>query len=332
MPGATQLYSDEVVIMVSLKPKVSIVGAGNVGSTFAFALMISGLAREIVIIDRNEKKAKGEVMDLTHGLSFASPAYIHSSDYDGCKDSDIIVITAGASQKPGQTRLDLVQTNADIFKEIIPNITRHASDAILLVVTNPVDILTYVTLKVSGFPSNRVIGSGTVLDTSRFRYLISKFYNVDPRNVHAYIIGEHGDTELSVWSNADIGGMKIEDYYPASKDTGYKEHKEELGKLFEEVRNSAYKIIDTKGATYYAIALALVRITEAILRDENSVLPVSTLVNGYYGVDDVCLSLPSIVNRNGVEQFLKINLSPEEQDRFKHSADTLKDIIKSIEI
>ena len=316
--------------MESLKPKVSIIGAGNVGSTFAFALMISGLAREIIIIDENEQKARGEVMDLTHGLSFAPPTFIHSTDYDGCTDSDIVVITAGARQKPGQTRLELVQTNADIFIKIIPKIIKYAKDAIILVVTNPVDILTYVTLKVSGFPSSRVIGSGTVLDTSRFRYLISEFYDVDPRNVHAYIIGEHGDTELSVWSNADIGGMRIENFPSTSKGISDREHKNRLHNLFEEVRDSAYKIIETKGATYYAIALALVRITEAILRDENSVLPVSTLVNEYYGVDDVCLSLPSIVNRKGVKQFLRLELSQKEQDKFKHSADTLKDIIKSI--
>lgn len=316
--------------MESLKPKVTIIGAGNVGSTFAFALMISGAAREIIIVDRDDKKARGEVMDLTHGSSFTAPTYIDSRDYSGCEGSDIIVITAGARQKPGQTRLDLVQANADIFRDIVPKIIEHASGAIILVVTNPVDILTYVTLKVSGLPSNRVIGSGTVLDTSRFRFLISKYYNVDPRNVHAYIIGEHGDSELSVWSNADIGGMNIEHYSPLFKEVDRREHKKELLELFGEVKSSAYKIIETKGATYYGIALSLVRITEAILRDENSVLPVSTLVNDYYGVNDVCLSLPSIVNKNGVEQFLRLDLSSEEEEKFKYSANTLKSVLKSI--
>lgn len=316
--------------MKTIKPKVSIIGAGNVGSTFAFALMIRGIAREIVIIDRNEKKAAGECMDLNHGMSFTHPATIYSADYDGCLDSDIVVITAGAKQKPGQTRIDLVQSNVNIFKKIIPNIIKYAKGAILLVVTNPVDILTYVTLKISGFPNNRVIGSGTVLDTSRFRYLISEHCRVDPRNVHAYIIGEHGDTELPVWSNASIGGMKIEKYCPTCKNFSHCNREKELGKIFDEVKNAAYKIIETKGATHYAIALALVRITEAMLRDENSVLPVSTLIKDYYDVHDVCLSLPSIVNKNGVEQFLKIELSSKEEKEFKHSAQTVRGIIKSI--
>lgn len=316
--------------MRSSKPKVSIIGAGNVGSTFAFALMIRGIAREIVIVDKDNKKALGECMDLNHGLSFAHPAAICSTDYEGCADSDIVVITAGAKQKPGQSRIDLVQTNVDIFKEIIPNVLRYAKDAILLVVTNPVDILTYVTLKISGLPNNRVIGSGTVLDSSRFRYLISEHCNVDPRNIHAYIIGEHGDTELPVWSSANIGGMKIEKYCLRCKNSKHCDRDEELKKIFNEVKNAAYAIIEAKGATYYAIALALVRIAEAMLRDENSVLPVSTLIDDYYGIDDVCLSLPCIVNKNGVEQFLRLELSEKELDRFKHSAETLKKVIKSI--
>lgn len=312
------------------KPKISIIGAGNVGSTFAFALLISGVAREIFIVDKNEKKSTGECMDLNHGMSFTHPTAICATGYEGCVDSDIVVITAGANQKPGQTRIDLAQTNVDIFKEIIPNVIKYAKDAILLVVTNPVDVLTYVTLKISGFPINKVIGSGTVLDTSRFRYLISEHCNVDSRNVHAHIIGEHGDTELPVWSNASIGGMKIDKFCPRCKKSGHCNREKELGIIFDEVKNAAYKIIESKGATYYAIALALVRIAEAILRDENSVLPVSTLIKDYYDVNDVCLSLPSIVNKNGVEQFLRIDLSLEEQKKFKHSAKTLKGIIKSI--
>lgn len=316
--------------MNSLRPKVTIIGAGNVGSTFAFSLMISGLAREIVIVDKDEAKAKGECMDLNHGLSFAHPTKIYTSGFDNCIDSDIVVITAGAKQTTGQTRIDLVQTNTDIFKEIISKVTNYAKDSILLVVTNPVDILTYVTLKISGFPKNRVLGSGTVLDTSRFRYLISEHCNVDPRNVHSYIIGEHGDTELPVWSNANIAGMILANYCPICNNLC--DYKNELGKIFEEVKNAAYEIIEAKGATYYAIALALKRIVEAILRDENSVLPVSTLINDYYGVNDVCLSIPSIVNRNGVEKFLKLELSSQEQEQFRHSANSLKRIIKQIKL
>lgn len=316
--------------MKSLKPKVSIIGAGSVGSTFAFALMIRGIAREIVIIDKDEKRAAGECMDLNHGMSFIHPAAISSSGYEGCVDSDIVVITAGAKQKTGQTRIDLVQTNADIFKKIIPQVIKYAKNAILLVVTNPVDILTYITLKISGFPVKRVIGSGTVLDTSRFRYLLSGHCGVDSRNVHAYIIGEHGDTELAVWSNASIGGMKIEDYCPTCKNFSQCNREKALGGIFDEVKSAAYKIIEAKGATYYAIALALVRITEAILRDENSILPVSTLIKNYYDIYDVCLGLPSVVNKNGVERFLKIDLSLDEQKKIKQSAGTLKGILKSI--
>ncbi|MBF0252823.1 MAG: L-lactate dehydrogenase [Candidatus Omnitrophica bacterium] len=316
--------------MQKSKPKVSIIGAGNVGSTFAYALMIRGIAREIVIIDQNEEKAKGECMDLNHGMSFAHPTEIYSAGYEGCKNSDIVVITAGAKQKPGQTRLDLVQTNVDVFKEIVPQILKHAKDAIIIVVTNPVDILTYVTMKISGLPSNRVLGSGTVLDTSRFHYLISQHCEIDPRNVHAYIIGEHGDTELPVWTSATIGGMEIKKYCPTCKNFNHCKREEELEKLFEEVKSSAYRIIETKGATYYAIGLALERIVEAILRDENSVLPVSTLIKDYYDVSDIYLSVPSVVNKNGVEQFLRIELSEKEQGLFKKSAHSLKEIINGI--
>jgi L-lactate dehydrogenase len=316
--------------MTTKGPKIAIVGAGSVGSTFAFALMINGLAREIVLVDRNEKRAQGECMDLNHGASFVSPANIYSAGYEGCQGADIVVITAGAKQESGETRIDLAQRNTDIYKEIIPRITKYADKAILLVVSNPIDILTYVTLKLSGLNTKRVIGSGTVLDSSRFRYLISQHCQVDPRNVHAYIIGEHGDTELPVWSNANIGGTLLTQFCTICEH--HCESNKELYKIFEEVKNAAYKIIEAKGATYYAIGLALVRIVEAILRDENSVLPVSTLINDYYGINDICLSIPSVLNRNGVEKFLKIKLSPEEEEKFKYSAKTIKEIISTIKL
>ena len=315
--------------MDSLKPKIAIIGAGNVGSTFAFSLMISGLAREIVLIDKNESLAIGECMDLNHGLSFAHPTKIYAAGFEGCADADIVVITAGANQKPNETRTDLVNKNVAIFKDIVPAVAKYAKDSILLIVTNPVDILTYVTLKLSGFPSNRVIGSGTVLDTARLKYMISNYSKVDPNNIHAYIIGEHGDTELPVWSNATIGGMDIETYCSEYAKQG--NAKKELKEIFLKVKNSAYEIIKLKGATNYSIALSLVKITRAILRDENSILPVSTLVNDYYGVSDVCISIPSIVNINGIEQYVKIDLSDEEQKLFKYSANTLKNFIKAIE-
>lgn len=316
--------------MKNLKPKISIIGAGNVGSAFAFSLMTRGLAREIAIIDSNESKAKGECMDLNHGLSFAPPVKIYSAGFEACENSDLVVITAGAKQKPNQTRIDLVQTNAEIFKEIIPQIVQFSKEAVLLIVSNPVDILTSIALKISGLPPNKVIGSGTVLDSSRLRYLISEHCLVDPRNVHAYIIGEHGDTELPVWSNANIGGMKIQEYCPTCKNFEYCKGKIALEKVFENVRNAAYEIIRSKGASYYAIALSLVKITEAILRDENSVLPVSSLIHNYYGVNDVCLSVPAIVNKSGVSHILKINLSDEEREKFIHSASTLKSILEQI--
>jgi L-lactate dehydrogenase len=315
--------------MDSLKPKIAIIGAGNVGSTFAFSLMLSGLAREIVLIDKNESLAIGECIDLNHGLSFTHPIKIYAAGFEGCKDADIVVITAGANQKPNETRTDLVNKNVAIFKDIVPAVAKYTKDAILLVVTNPVDILTYVTLKLSGFPSNRVIGSGTVLDTARLKYMISNYSKVDPNNIHAYIIGEHGDTELPVWSNATIGGMDIETY--CSEYTQHGNAKNELKEIFQKVKNSAYEIIKLKGATNYSIALSLVKITRAIIRNENSILPVSTLISDYYGISNVCISIPSIVNINGVERYIKIELSDEEQVLFKHSADTLKKFIKAIE-
>jgi len=316
--------------MQTSRSKVAIIGAGNVGSTFAFSLMIKAVAREIVLIDMDQGRAEGECMDLNHGASFVQPVNIYSAGFEGCEGADVVVITAGAKQKPEQSRVDLVQTNAEIFKDIIPKIVKFAKNAILLVVSNPMDILTYVTLKISGYDSSKVIGSGTVLDTSRFRYLISEHCRLDPRNVHAYIIGEHGDTELALWSHANIGGMVLAKYCPVCNE--HCEYKKELGKIFEQVRDAAYRIIEVKGATYYAIGLALVRIVEAILRDESSVLPVSTLINDYYGIEDVCLSTPCIVNRNGVQRVLKLELSGLEQKQLRHSAMTLKDIIKKIKL
>jgi len=316
--------------MKSLKPKIAIIGAGNVGSTFAFSLMISGLAREIVLVDKNELLAKGEIMDLNHGLSFAHPTKIYAAGYEGCKDADIVVITAGVKQKPGQSRIDLVHKNVTLFKDIVPEIIKYSVNAILLVVTNPVDILTYITLKISGLPSNRVLGSGTVLDTARLKYMLSEYYKVDPNNIHAYIIGEHGDTELPVWSNATIGGIDIEKYC-----SGYvrpRIAKNELSEIFENVKNAAYHIIEAKGATNYSIALSLVKITRSIVRNENSILPVSTLITDYYDISDLCISIPSRINSNGVDMYLRLDLSEQEQKLLRISASTLKKIIKTIDL
>ncbi len=316
--------------MESLKPKIAIIGAGNVGSTYAFSLMTSGLAREIVMVDKNMELAIGECMDLNHSLSFAHPTKIYAAGFEGCEDADIVIISAGANRKPGQTRINLAKDNAEIFKEIIPAILQYSSNAILLVVTNPVDILTYVTLKISGLPSARVLGSGTVLDTARLRYMLSEHCKVNPSNIHAYIIGEHGDTELPVWSNATIAGMPIEKY--STVYAGLSNYKNVFSDIFERVKQSAGQIIAAKGATSYSIALALLKITRSILRSENSILPVSTLLTDYYGISDVCISIPSLVSKNGVEHYLDLKLSEQEQEQFKLSANTLKEIIKTIDI
>jgi len=311
-------------------PKVAIIGAGAVGSSFAYALMISGLSREIALIDSNQKRSLGEAMDLNHGVSFLQPVRVYSGDFSDCKDADIVVITAGAKQLPQQTRLDLVKDNFVVFKEIIPKIASFSKDAVIIVVTNPVDILTFLTLKLSGLPADKVIGSGTVLDSSRLRFSISEHCKVDSRNVHAYIIGEHGDSEFAVWSQANIAGISLAQYCLACNHGC--NYQEELAKIFEAVKLSAYKIIEAKGATNYAVGLSLVRIVEAILRDENSVLPISTLAQGFCGIENVCLSAPCVINRSGVAKRLELKLNRQEEEQFKKSAATLKDIIKNIGI
>ncbi|HEX9061569.1 MAG TPA: L-lactate dehydrogenase [Clostridia bacterium] len=309
--------------------KVTIVGSGFVGSTTAYTLMLSGLISEIVLIDRTREKAEGEAMDLNHGMPFVRPVNIYSGDYSDSKNSNIVIITAGASQKPGETRIDLVRKNTEVFKSIIGEIVKYNNDCILLVVTNPVDILTYVTWKLSGFPQNKVIGSGTVLDSARFRYLIAKHTGIDPRNVHSYIIGEHGDTEVATWSLTNIAGMSMEEYcnFCRSCETGISRYN-----IYEDVKNAAYEIIERKGATYYAVALAVRRIVEAIVRDENSILTVSCLLNGEYGINDVCLSVPTIVNSKGIEKVLEIPLSDNEKKLLIESSGALKSIINEISI
>jgi len=307
--------------------KVTIIGAGLVGSTTAYALMNAGAASEIALIDLNENRLMGEVMDLNHGIFFVPPVRIKAGTYDDCADSNVVVITAGVSQKPGETRIDLLKRNVSVFKAIVPKIVEHNKECIILVVTNPVDILTYVALKISGLPSNRVIGSGTLLDSARFRFLLSEHCNVASQNVHAYIIGEHGDTEVAAWSVSNIAGIPFEDYcLNCGQDCG-NTNKE---RIFDEVKNAAYKIIEGKGSTYYAVGLAVRRIIEAILRDENVVLPVSSLMHGHYGVKDVCVSLPSLINSDGLVKILELPLNDREKEGFKHSAATLRAILTEI--
>jgi L-lactate dehydrogenase len=314
--------------MDNLKPKVSIIGCGNVGMRFAYALMIKAIARQIVIVDLDRKRLEGEVMDLSHGAPYIPPVEVLAGEYADIRDSDLVVVTAGKKQLPGQSRIDLVRENVALYKAMVPEIVRHAPNAILLVVTNPVDVLAYAAYKISGKPAGQVMSSGTVLDTARFRYLLGTHCAVDPHNIHAYILGEHGDTEFAVWSKAMIGGVLFKDYCPVCPDGSSCDRQIGFDTIYNEVRNSAYRIIERKGETSYGIGLALVRIAQAILNDENAILPVSNLIDGYLGVRDVYLSLPAIVNRAGVRQVLTPDLDEKEQTAFKNSADALKKVIR----
>ncbi len=304
--------------------KVAVIGCGFVGAACAFTLMQSGMFSEMVLIDVDRRRAEGEAMDISHGMPFAKPAKIYAGDYDDVSDAAIIVITAGAGQKPGETRLDLVQKNVAIFRSIIPEICERDFQGILLVVSNPVDILTYVTAKLSGYTENRVIGSGTVLDTARLKRAVSEYLNVDSRSVHAFIIGEHGDSEIAAWSGANISGIPLSDFCELR---GHYEHAQETRLIAEEVKNSAYEIIQKKQATYFGIAMSVKRICEVILRDEKSILPVSSLMYGEYGISDVALSMPAIVGKNGVETRVPIPLSMDELERLQRSASMLRDVL-----
>ena len=297
--------------------KVAIVGAGFVGSTAAYALLIDGSASEIALIDVNREKAEGEAMDLQHGLQFKPNVKISfGSSYELCKDAEIIVICAGAHQKPGETRIDLISRNSAIFKEMIPQIVKHNSDCILLVVANPLDILTYLTLKYSKFPKSRVFGSGTILDTARFRYMLGEYFEVSPNSVHAYIMGEHGDSSFPAWSTANIAGVNLKHFKKYSRKA--------MDKLFLKTKNAAYEVIAKKGATYYAIGLGISKIVNSILSDQNEVLALSSYLTNYYGVSDVCLSVPAIVNRQGIKEQILMPLNSLEKKQLRKSASTIK--------
>lgn len=307
--------------------RIAVVGAGFVGTTFAYALMQSRVAAEIVLIDLNRQKAEGEAMDLTHAMPFTHTSRIWAGTYEDCAGADVVVISAGANQKPGETRIDLVRRNVEIMRSIIPEIMKHLRNGFLVLATNPVDIITYVSLKLSGLPPERVIGSGTILDTGRFRYLLGSYFGIDPRSVHAYIIGEHGDTEVPVWSAASVAGMKLHEF---AERTGIPCSDADMDAIFEQVRTAAYQIIERKGATYYAIGSALVRLVEAIIFNQRTVLSVSSLLTGQYGVEDICLSLPSIIGSHGIEHVLPLPLSENERVKFAHSADVLRNIARTV--
>jgi L-lactate dehydrogenase len=314
-------------MMLSRVNRVAVIGTGFVGSSYAFALLNQGITEELVLIDINKDKAEGDAMDLNHGLPFApTSTKIWYGSYADCDEADIVVITAGANQKPGETRLDLVEKNTRIFKGIVGEIMASGFDGIIVVATNPVDILTYAVWKFSGLPKERVIGSGTILDTARFRFLLGDYFDVDSRNVHAYIIGEHGDTELPVWSHADIAGTSISEW------TKYK-HKydqADLDAIFLNVRDAAYQIIEKKGATFYGIAMSLLRLTKAILHNENAVLTVSAYLDGEYGQKDIFIGVPAVVNRDGVREVIEMDLNDEEKQKFEHSVKVLKETMAPV--
>ena len=303
--------------------KAAMIGCGFVGSSSAFALMQSGLFSEMVMIDVDRARAEGEEMDISHGLPFARPVRLYAGDYDDIVDAAVIIITAGANQKPDETRLDLIHKNVEIFKTIIPEIAKRRCEGIVLVVSNPVDILTYTAIRLSGFPEHRVIGSGTVLDTARLKYLIGEHLGVDNRSVHAFIIGEHGDSELAAWSNANVSGVRLSDFCEMR---GHFLHEESENRIYEKVKNSAYEIIERKQATYYGIAMAVKRICECIIRNEQSILPVSSMMHGIYGMEDVVISMPAVVGKDGVEDVIPISLDEEEQEQLKKSASILMDV------
>ncbi len=304
--------------------KAAIIGCGFVGSASAFALMESGLFSEIVLIDTDKNKAQGEALDISHGLPFAKPAQIYAGDYKDISDAAVIIVTAGAGQKQGETRLELVKRNVEVFKSIIPEIAKVNSEGILLVVANPVDILTYTAAKLSGFPENRVFGSGTVLDSARLKYLLGEHLGVDSRSVHAFIIGEHGDSEIAAWSSANVSGIELNNFCEMR---GHFNHEKAMKEIADNVKNSAYEIIDKKKATYYGIAMSVKRICEAIVRDEKSILPISSIQHGNYGIHGIALSMPVIVGKSGIEANVPIELNKSEQASLKKSAETLKQVI-----
>lgn len=312
--------------------KVAVIGTGFVGSSSAFALMQSGLFSEMVLVDVMKEKAEGEAMDINHGAALCNPMNIYAGDYADIKDAAIIVLTAGANQKPGETRLDLLKKNISIHSSIMAEIRKQNCEGILIVVANPVDVLTLYAQKYSGMPENRVFGSGTVLDTARLRYLIGNRLDVDARSVHAYVIGEHGDSEIVTWSNANVSGVPLSDFFALRGMQGIGDLEASQKDIADDVKNAAYKIIEKKHATYYGIAASVVRLCRAVLKDEKCVLPISTCLHGEYGISGVSLSVPAIVGRNGIEELVPVLLSEQERDDLLKSANILKKSLENLDI
>jgi L-lactate dehydrogenase len=309
--------------------KGAIIGAGQVGMACAYSMLIQSSFDEMILVDVDRVKLEGEVMDLVHGLSFVEPAIVKAGAIADCQGADIVIITAGARQRTGESRLGLLERNITIFRGLNSELVKYCPDAIYLVVSNPVDVMTYVTWKLSGLPCNVIIGSGTALDTARFRYLLAQDLQLDPRSIHAYIIGEHGDSEVPIWSRLNVARTPLQALDP---DLGTANDPQQWYHIFEQVKNAAYEIIQRKGATSYAIGLAVTQIVQAILRDQNRVLTVSCLTSGMYGIEDVYLSLPAVVNRHGVNRIVQLSLSPEEEQQLKDSAKLLRQAIEELKI
>jgi len=309
--------------------KIGVVGVGRVGATFAYTLLLRGVVGEIVLVDLNKDRAQGEAMDLSHAAPLTYPERIRAGGYEDLSGARIVMIAAGASQREGKSRLDLLKRNIEVFRSVVPKVVKHSPQAILLVATNPVDLLSYAAWKLSGLPAERVIGSGTVLDTARFRHLLGDRLDVDPRNIHGYIIGEHGDSEVAAWSRTTVAGIPLNEYCTRCG-CGFPE--EERNRLFEQTKNAAYEIISRKGSTYYAVAAALARIVEAILHDQRSILSVSTRVPEAIGLGELYLSLPAIIGSSGVERVLSLPLSKGEDHALHRSADVLRGILEGLQL
>lgn len=309
--------------------KAAIIGCGFVGASIAFRFLQQGLFSHLVLLDANRDKAEGEAMDLSDGLPYGAAMEITAGTYDDLTDCGLVVVTAGVNQKPGETRLQLIERNAAILKSIIGEISRRNFEGILLLVSNPVDVLTYVSWNLSGYPKERVIGSGTVLDTARLKQLLGEELKVDSRNVHAFIAGEHGDSELAVWSGANVSGLDLDDF---CRLRGKELHASSKERIYREIRDSANEIITRKGATYYGIAMAVGRIAECIVKDEHAVLPISVVLEGEYGLEGVALSIPSIVGKNGLEKILELPLGEAEQSALNRSAQQLKEVIAGLKL
>lgn len=317
-------------MLANIRPtKVAIIGTGRVGASCAYALEMRGLASEIVLINTNRNRAEGEAMDINHGSLFTKPVRVRAGDYRDCQDADIVVVTAGTSQKPGDTRLTLLKNNSAILQRTLAPALKYLEEAVLLVASNPVDVLTYLSWQMTGLPSHQVIGSGTILDSARFRFHLGQHFGLSSHSVHASIIGEHGDSQVPVWSTANIAGMRLDEY---ARLNGKPLDDTLRGKIAEETRRAAYEILRRKGATYYAIAAGLVRIIEAIVRDENSVLTVSGVMNNVHGLNDVALSLPCVINRQGIAQMLDLTLSSGEEAALQRSAQIIRDAIQSLDL